>query len=184
MIIRVYVRGNYCNPGILATEPPPVSEQPGIPSIHEVFLYLVVRGGADALDFYTRVFGARETLRLQEPGGRVGHAELQLGPVTLMLADEHPEVGVLSPLAFGGTGCRIHLHVDDVDVLAARAVDAGAVIVFGPADQPHGERQCRLRDPWGHEWLLGGTPSASRFPPKRSSAATRRRRAADHRSRE
>ncbi len=123
--------------------------------VHEVFIYLIVRGGADAIDFYTRVFGALETLRLQEPGGRIGHAELQLGPVTVMLADEHPEVGILSPLAFGGTGTRVHLHVDDVDVLAGRAVEAGAVIVFGPEDQPHGERQCRLRDPWGHEWLLG-----------------------------
>lgn len=133
----------------------PVSEQAGVPSIHEVFIYLIVRNGADAIDFYTRVFGARETFRLQDPGGRVGHAELQLGLVTVMLADEHPEAGILSPLAFGGTGTRVHLHVDNVDVLAQRAVDAGGVIVFGPADQPHGERQCRFCDPWGHEWLLG-----------------------------
>lgn len=132
-----------------------MSEPSAEPVIHEVFIYLCVRGGDAAIRFYTQVFGARETMRLQEPGGRVGHAELQLGPVTLMLADEHPEVGVLSPLAFGGTGNRVHLHVDDVDVLARRAVEAGAVIVFGPSDQPHGERQCRLRDPFGHEWLLG-----------------------------
>lgn len=124
-------------------------------AIHEVFIYLCVRGGADAIDFYTRVFGARETFRLQEPGGRVSHAELRLGPATVMLADEHPEAGILSPLAFGGTGTTIHLHVDDVDVLAGRAADAGAVILRAPADQGHGERQCRLRDPFGHEWLLG-----------------------------
>jgi PhnB protein len=132
-----------------------VSEQSAVSSIHEVFIYLIVRGGADAIDFYTRVFGAREVFRLQEPGGPVGHAELEFGPVTVMLADEHPEMNLLSPLAFGGTGVRVHLHVDDVDVLTRRAVDAGAVILFGPANQPHGERQCRLRDPWGHEWLLG-----------------------------
>lgn len=132
-----------------------MSQQPGVPTIHEVFIYLIVRGGADAIAFYTGVFGARETFRLQEPGGPVGHAELTFGPVTVMLADEYPEMNLLSPLAYGGTGTRVHLHVDDVDVLAARAVDAGAVILFGPADQPHGERQCRLRDPWGHEWLLG-----------------------------
>jgi PhnB protein len=124
-------------------------------AIHEVFIYLIVRGGADAIGFYTRVFGAVETFRLQEPGGRVGHAELRFGPVTVMVADEHPEGNILSPLAFGGTGTRVHLHVDDADVMARRAVDAGAVILFGPEDQPHGERQCRLRDPWGHEWLLG-----------------------------
>lgn len=132
-----------------------MSEPSAGPAIHEVFIYLCVRGGDAAIRFYTRVFGARETMRLQGPDGRVGHAELRLGPVTLMLADEHPEVGVLSPLAFGGTGSRVHLHVDDVDFLARRAVEAGAAVVYGPADQPHGERQCRLRDPFGHEWLLG-----------------------------
>ena len=124
-------------------------------SVHEVFIYLCVRGGEDAIAFYTRVFGARETLRLQEPGGRIAHAELQLGPATLMLADEHPELGILSPLSHGGTGTIIHLHVDDVDVHAARAVEAGGTLVSGPADQGHGERQCRIRDPFGHEWLLG-----------------------------
>ena len=132
-----------------------MTEQPAGPAVHEVFIYLCVRGGAAALDFYTRVFGARETFRLQEPSGRIAHAELRLGPATLMLADEHPEYGILSPLAFGGTGTTIHLHVDDVDDLARRAADAGAVILIGPADQAHGERQCRLRDPFGHEWLLG-----------------------------
>lgn len=132
-----------------------MSQPPDASSIHEVFIYLCVRGGAQAIDFYARVFGARETLRLREPGGRIGHAELRLGPATLMLADEHPEAGVLSPLAFGGTGTTIHLHVDDVDSLARRAAEAGAVILREPADQAHGERQCRLRDPYGHEWLLG-----------------------------
>src|SRR5690606_5126542 len=127
----------------------------GAPLIREAFPYLCVRGAARAIEFYTRVFGAVEKLRLTDRQGRVGHAELELGPVTLMLADEHPEYGILSPLAFGGTGARIHLHVDDVDVLARRAWDAGATILMAPADQVHGERQCRLRDPFGHEWLLG-----------------------------
>lgn len=132
-----------------------MSEPPVASPVHEVFVYLCVRGGDDAIGFYTRVFGARETFRLQEPGGRIAHAELQLGPATFMLADEHPELGILSPQAFGGTGTTLHLHVADVDVLAQRAVDAGGTVLSGPADQAHGERQCRLRDPFGHEWLLG-----------------------------
>src|SRR5687767_14587668 len=126
-----------------------MNEQPAGPAVHEVFIYLCVRGGDAAIAFYTGVFGAREMFRLQEPSGRVSHAELQLGPATLMLADEHPEYGILSPLAFGGTGTTIHLHVDDVDDLARRAADAGAAILIGPADQAHSERQCRLRDPFG-----------------------------------
>lgn len=75
--------------------------------------------------------------------------------MTLLLADEHPDYGVLSPLAFGGTGSSIHLHVDDVDRLARRAIEAGATMIMAPADQGHGERQCRIRDLFGHEWLLG-----------------------------
>lgn len=124
-------------------------------AVHEVFPYLCVRGAASAIDFYTRVFGARETQRIVDATGRVGHAELTLGSATVMLADEHPELDIQSPLTFGGTGVTLHLHVDDVDAIARRAADAGAVILREPADQSHGERQCRLRDPFGHEWLLG-----------------------------
>ncbi|HEX7242532.1 MAG TPA: VOC family protein [Longimicrobiaceae bacterium] len=123
--------------------------------IHEVFCYLCVRDAAAALDFYARVFGAEESFRLTGPGGRIAHAELRLGPATVMLAGEFPEHGILSPLSLGGTGTTLHLHVDDVDELAARAAAAGATILRPPADQAHGERQCRLRDPFGHEWLLG-----------------------------
>ena len=123
--------------------------------IREVFPYLHVRGGAAAIDFYKRVFGAEEITRFAEPNGKIGHAELKLGPVTMMLADEYPDLGIRSPLAYGGTGTTIHLHVDNVDELGRRAVEAGATMVMEPADQSHGERQCRIRDPFGHEWLLG-----------------------------
>jgi PhnB protein len=125
------------------------------PVIHDVYPYLCVRGGAAAIDFYIRVFGAQELMRLTYPDGRIAHAELKFGPATLMLVDEHPEFGIQSPLAFGGTGTRIHLHVDDVDSLTARAVEAGATVLLEPTDQGHGERQARVRDPFGHEWLLG-----------------------------
>jgi len=123
--------------------------------IREVFPYLHVRGGAAAIDFYKQVFGAEEISRFEEPSGKVGHAELKLGPITIMLADEYPDLGIRSPLAYGGTGTTIHLHVDNVDELGRRAVEAGATMVMDPADQSHGERQCRIRDPFGHEWLLG-----------------------------
>ena len=128
---------------------------PARPVIREVFPYLHVRGGAAAIDFYTRVFGAEEITRFAEPSGKIGHAELKLGPMTIMLADEYPDLGIRSPLAYGGTGTTIHLHVDNVDELGRRAVEAGATMVIAPADQSHGERQCRIRDPFGHEWLLG-----------------------------
>lgn len=126
-----------------------------LPVIRDVYPYLCVRDAAAAIAFYTRIFGAEELLRLTEPGGRIGHAELKLGPLVIMLVDEHPEYGIRSPLAFGGTGTTLHLHVDDVETLTARAREAGATVLREPADFGHGERQSRLRDPFGHEWLLG-----------------------------
>ncbi len=126
-----------------------------LPVIREVYPYLCVRGGAAAIDFYVRVFGAQELMRLSYPDGRIAHAELKLGPATLMLSDEHPEYGIRSPEAYGGSGSAIHLHVDDVDALTTRAVEAGATVVRPPSNEGHGERQAKLRDPFGHEWLLG-----------------------------
>jgi PhnB protein len=127
----------------------------GAPVIRDVYPYLCVRDAAAAIEFYTSVFGAEGILRLTSSDGRIAHAELKLGPVVVMLVDEHPEYGIRSPLAFGGTGTTLHLHVNDVDGLTARARDAGAVVVREPEDHGHGERQSRLRDPFGHEWLLG-----------------------------
>lgn len=87
--------------------------------------------------------------------GRIAHAEMRLGPATILLADEMPEAGFRSPLTLGGAGMRIHLHVGDVDSLVRRAVAAGATVLRAPTDEGHGERQALLRDPFGHEWLLG-----------------------------
>ena len=126
----------------------------------EVFPYLCVRNASAAMDFYAAVFGAEEITRMED-GGRIVHAEMRLGPITLMLADELPEYGIVSPQSVGGTGTTLHLHVSDVDSMVAMAVARGAVVLRGPSDEPHGERQCRLRDPFGHEWLLGHDLRAS-----------------------
>jgi len=132
-------------------EPKPTASSP----IQELFPYLIVRDAPAAIEFYMRIFGAAEMMRLTEPSGRIGHAQLKFGPAVLMLAEEYPERGAQSPLAFGGTGVRMHLHVDNVDTLSKKAVDAGATILSPPTDQFYGERTCLLRDPFGHEWLLG-----------------------------
>ena len=124
-------------------------------SIHEVFPYLRVSGASRAVAFYTEVFGAREKFRLVEPSGRVGHVEIELGPTTLMLSDEYPEMGIVGPKVLGGTSFTIHLHVDDCDALIARAVAAGAELVRPAQDQFYGERSGTVRDPFGHEWNIG-----------------------------
>ncbi|RQP26047.1 VOC family protein [Piscinibacter terrae] len=126
-------------------------------TIHEVFAYLMVRDATAAVAFYGQAFGAREIFRLTEPSGRIGHVELQLGPAVLMVADEFPEYGMRGPQTDKGTGCTVHLHVDNADEMGARAVAAGATMVMPPTDQFYGERSCRIRDPFGHDWLLGHT---------------------------
>jgi uncharacterized glyoxalase superfamily protein PhnB len=124
--------------------------------IHEVYPYLLVHDTAAAIAFYAAAFGAEELFRLSEPSGRIGHAEIRIGPATLMLADEHPEQGLRGPRALGGTTFAMHLHVADVDSAFARALAAGATVLRPLKDQFYGERSGTVRDPFGHEWLLGG----------------------------
>lgn len=124
--------------------------------INEVYPYLRVHDAAAAIAFYEEAFGAQELFRLQEPGGRIGHAELRIGPATIMLADEYPQSGISGPRTLGGTTFSLHLHVSDVDAVFARAVGAGATIVRPLENQFYGERSGTVRDPFGHEWLLGG----------------------------
>lgn len=123
--------------------------------IGEVFPYLIVRDAPAAIEFYKQAFGATEMMRLSEPSGRIGHAQLRFGTTVIMLADEHPERGALSPLAYGGTGSMLHLHVADVDAMTECAAAAGATIIAAPKTQFYGERSSKLRDPYGHEWMLG-----------------------------
>jgi PhnB protein len=93
-------------------------------------------------------------MRLAEPGGRIGHAEFTIGDALVMLADEHPEWNIRGPKALGGSPVTLHLQVDDVDAVAARAVAAGATVVFPVKDQFYGERSGRFEDPFGHVWVL------------------------------
>ena len=123
--------------------------------IHEVFPYLRVKGAAAAIEFYKQAFGATEVMRLAEPSGRIGHAEVRIGPMVVMLADEFPEMGIVGPQTLGGTTFSLHLHVDNCDALIARAVAAGATVTRAPKDEFYGERSGAIRDPFGHEWLLG-----------------------------
>ncbi len=122
--------------------------------IFEAFPYLIVKNAAGAIEFYKKVFGAKELTTYTEPGGRIAHAELKFGPLIIMLADEFPENDIHGP-SDGKSGSRIHLHINNVDELAGIAAKKGAIIKMEPTDQSHGERQCRILDPFGHEWLLG-----------------------------
>lgn len=123
--------------------------------IHELFAYLCVNDANKAIEFYKAAFGATEKFRLTEPGGRIGHAELDFGGVTLMLSDEYPECEIRGPKAYGGTPVTIHLHVDNADAVIQKCLDAGASLERAPQDEFYGERGGVVRDPFGHRWNIG-----------------------------
>ncbi|MCB1002126.1 MAG: VOC family protein [Acidimicrobiales bacterium] len=119
--------------------------------------YLCVDGAAAAIEFYVDAFGAVEHHRMVGGDGRIGHAEIVIGSSRLMLADEYPEAGVLAPTSRGGTSTNFTLQVTDaamLDDMFTRALALGASELRPIADQPYGQRQGTLRDPFGHQWSI------------------------------
>ena len=119
-----------------------------------VMPYLIVDGGVAAIEFYGKVLGATERLRMPGPDGKIGHAELEVGDSLIMLADEHPDVGAVGPKTVGGTPVTIHVYVEDVDDTFQRAIDAGAKELRGVEDQFYGDRSAQFEDPFGHRWSV------------------------------
>ena len=120
----------------------------------QVTPYLIVDGAAAAIDFYTRVLGAEERVRMPGPDGKIGHAELALGDSIIMLADEHPDIGFRGPKAIGGTPVTIAVYVESVDDVFAKALDAGAKSLREVEDQFYGDRSGQFEDPFGHRWNI------------------------------
>jgi PhnB protein len=116
--------------------------------------HLVVSDAAAAADWYKHVLGAEERNRIELPGGKLMQVELWFGDSAVMLADEFPEAGVLSPLSVGGTATVLHVYTNDVDALWNRAVDAGADVRQPLQDVFWGERYGQITDPFGHRWGL------------------------------
>jgi PhnB protein len=114
--------------------------------------YLIVDGGADAIDFYSTIFGFTERVRMAMPDGRLGHAELQLGDSVIMLADPFPDMGIRDPKDIGGSPVAISIYVEDVDATFAAAIAAGATSLQPVEDKFYGDRAGQLEDPFGHRW--------------------------------
>jgi len=131
----------------MATKPIPDGYRTATP-------YLIIKGAADAIEFYKKAFGATELLRMADPQGRVGHAEIKIGDSVIMLADEHPSMGYRGPRSLGGSSVSILLYLPDVDDVFARAVKAGAKAQRAVADQFYGDRSGTLEDPFGHVWTV------------------------------
>jgi PhnB protein len=116
--------------------------------------YLIVKGAAHALDFYTKAFGATELFRMPGPNGCVAHAEFKIGDGVVMMADEFPDMGARGPESFGGSPVHLMFYVKDVDAVTDRAVTAGAKVIRPVKDQFYGDRSATVTDPFGHTWTI------------------------------
>jgi PhnB protein len=121
---------------------------------HTLTPYLTVRDAVRAIEFYKQAFGAQERGIMKGPDGKVMHAELKIGDSIIMLADEFPDHGVVSPQTTGGAGMGLHIYVDSVDTAFDRAVKAGAQVEMPVTDQFWGDRYGKLKDPFGHKWSI------------------------------
>ncbi|HSY90560.1 MAG TPA: VOC family protein [Candidatus Binatus sp.] len=121
---------------------------------HTLTPFLTVRDAARAIEFYKAAFGAQERGVMKGPDGKIMHAELKIGDSIIMLSDEWPEYGALSPLSTGGAGVGLHIYLDGVDAAFDRAVKAGAEVEMPVMDQFWGDRYGKLKDPFGHKWSI------------------------------
>ena len=121
---------------------------------HTLTPFLTVRDAARAIEFYKQAFGATERGVAKGPDGKVMHAEIKIGDSIIMMSDEFPEFGSLSPESVGNTSMGLHIYVEDVDASFDRAVKAGAKVEMPVMDQFWGDRYGRLKDPFGHKWSL------------------------------
>jgi len=121
---------------------------------HTATPYLIVNGGARAIEFYKQAFGATEVMRMPAPGGKLGHAEIKIGDSKIMLADEFPEMDARGPQTIGGTPVSLMLYSEDCDAVTARAVASGAKVLRPVEDHFYGDRSGTILDPFGHKWTI------------------------------
>jgi PhnB protein len=121
---------------------------------HSVTPYLYVRGAASAIDFYKTAFGAAEVVRMAGPDGRIMHAELKIGDSIVMLADENPPRGMMSPQTIGGFSVGLHVYVENVDAVIQKGLESGAKLLHPIKNQFYGDRSGSLLDPFGHMWSV------------------------------
>ena len=121
---------------------------------HTATPYLIIKGAAEAIEFYKKAFGAVEVMRMAGPDGRIGHAEIKIGDSHIMLADEHPEMSIYSARHYGGSPVSVLLYVDNADATVSAAVAAGARITRPLKDEFYGDRAGTIVDPFGHQWYV------------------------------
>jgi uncharacterized glyoxalase superfamily protein PhnB len=130
------------------------TSNPVPPGMHTVTPHIIVRDAVKAIEFYKKAFGAKERFVLPGPDGRTMHAEIQIGDSVVMLADESPQMGALSPESRGGATSVLMMYSDDVDKLFEQAVKAGGTVRLPLHDAFWGDRYGQVTDPFGHHWAL------------------------------
>jgi PhnB protein len=131
-----------------------MATQPIPEGYHTVTPYLAVDDATEAIEYYTKAFGAKERVRMETPDGKVGHAELEIGDSLVMLSDPFPQASTKPPNELGGTSVSVFMYVEDVDAVVKQAVDAGATVTMEVADQFWGDRFGSVKDPFGHLWSI------------------------------
>jgi PhnB protein len=133
-----------------------IKTQPIPKGYHTLIPYINIKGAAEAIEFYKKAFGAKEIGRINMPDGSIGHAEIEIGDSKIMIAEENAQWNNKSPQTLGGSPVCLCLYVEDVDVLFAQALDAGAKISgeMEVKDQFYGDRTGTLTDPFGHQWSI------------------------------
>ena len=131
-----------------------MATQPIPEGYHTATPYLVIDGAAEAIDYYKKAFGAKERMRMEAPGNRIGHAEIEIGDSLVMLSDAFPQSTTKAPTELGGTTAGVFLYVEDVDAVVKKAIDAGATVTMEVADQFWGDRFGSITDPFGHSWSI------------------------------
>ena len=131
-----------------------MATQPIPEGYHTVTPYLAVEDATEAIEYYTKAFGAKERVRMETPDGKVGHAELEVGDSLVMLSDPFPQASTKPPNELGGTSVSVFMYVEDVDAVVKQAVDAGATVTMEIADQFWGDRFGSVKDPFGHLWSI------------------------------
>jgi PhnB protein len=116
--------------------------------------YLIIRGAANAIEWYKKALGATEIMRMPGPDGSIMHAEVKVGNSPIMIGEECPERGAKSPQTLGGSSVGLHIYVPDCDAAFNQAVEAGATPTMPPMDMFWGDRFSKLSDPFGHEWSI------------------------------
>jgi PhnB protein len=131
-----------------------MATQPIPEGYHTATPYLAVDDAAEAIEYYTKAFGAKERVRMETPDGKIGHAEIDIGDSLVMLSDPFPHASTRPPKELGGTSVSVFLYVEDVDAFVKRAVEAGATVTMEVADQFWGDRFGSVTDPFGHLWSI------------------------------